>query len=161
MKENDNEITFIWKIISDNFMKKYKLLLKITFSLTFSLWKTNVNVHWAPPHHLHIWHSSLQLWLWPQLSHVIIAGLVCWYIPRMMGKTVFLGEFASNYRNRFEPATESDNPQFFGPWKMEPSDCFDYFKPKFGHQIVLCMKLSAFGRKMRYVSNLIFQILYQ
>ena len=102
MKENDNEITFIWKIISDNFMKKYKLLLKITFSLTFSLWKTNVNVHWAPPHHLHIWHSSLQLRLWPQLSHVIIAGLVCWYIPRMMGKTVFLGEFASNFCNRFE-----------------------------------------------------------
>ena len=73
----------------------------------------------------------------------------------MMGKTVFLGDFASNFCNRFELPPESDNPYFFGPWKMEPSD---YLKPKFGKQIVLCIKSSAFWRKMRYVSNLIFQI---
>ena len=147
-------------------MTKYKLLLKITFCLTFSLWKTNVKFtktqiflnlasrsHWAPPHHLHIWHSSLQLRL--QLSHVLIAGLVSWYIPKMTGKTVFLGEFVANFCNRFELAPESDNPHFFVPQKMEPSD---YFKPKFGQQIVLSIKSSAFRRKMRYVSNLIFQI---
>ena len=40
----------------------------------------------------------------------------------MMGKTIFLGEFASNFSNRFELAPESDNPHFFGPQKMEPSD---------------------------------------
>ena len=68
--------------------------------------------------------------------HVLIAGLVSWYIPRMIGKTIFMGEFASNFCNRFEPAPESDNPPLFGPGKIEPSD---YLKPKFGQQTVLCI----------------------
>ena len=94
MKENDNEITFIWKKIADDFMTKYKVLLKITFCRTFSLWKTNVKItktqiflnlasrsYWAPPHHLHIWHSSLQLRLsqkmviWKDFEFLTLGGM--------------------------------------------------------------------------------------
>ena len=39
------------------------------------------------------------------------------FVARMMGNTVFQGEFVSNFCNRFELAPESDNLHFFGPRK--------------------------------------------
>ena len=128
-----------------NFYRKPLWKTKIYYNSIFLNLASRSN--WAPPHHLHIWHSSLRVRLRLWLGHVLIAGLVSWYISRMMGKTKFLGEFASNFWNRFELAPESDNPHFFVPQKMEPSD---YLKPKFGKQIVLCIKSSAFRRKMSY-----------
>ena len=57
------------------------------------------------------WHQ--QSWDGQNLESVndLFEGLVSQYIPRMMGKTIFLGK-VSNFCSKFDLTSESDNPYF-------------------------------------------------